>query len=412
MMIFNPATRKSKHIIRSANAARDAQEYNRAALLYERALRLAPDNAAIHIQCGHMFKEAGQLASAEPHYLRAKQLKPDDPDLALQLGHFYKVAGRPKEAEGSYKRAIELDPAWVEPAIELAELYRTGWRNHENGLVGNRVLPNSASLWGDAEVVVGEVAPRRRQSQLRGHAEEISINWLGRYERTHWGGTRSTLRGADAIRGFCISAVPIVELRAMLNGLRFYTGTLQSYPLKYEKDNLNKRKYVFNIWHDFSDFFEGVYELELQFVDENAGFCVHKQPVFVASPLSEDDYPDSDRLVSVSATDHRSVEDQVNSRPRMIRPAKRNRFPTSPRNVLIVRVDQLGDIIVSVPAIRRLRELLPEARLVGLLSFANAELAKTLNLFDEVVVIDFPEHEWEPRRIIALYKNREISKRR
>src|ERR1700730_8977549 len=411
MMILNPASRKSKQIIRQANAARDAKEYDRAALLYEKALRLVPDDPAIHIQCGHMFKEAGKLASAEPHYLRAKELTPDDPDLALQLGHFYKVAGRPKEAEGAYKRAVELDPAWVEPAIELAELYRTGWRNHTNGLNGNRVLPNSAGLWAHSESVVPELAPRPRQSKLHGQAEEISINWLGRYERTHWGGTRSTLRGADAIRGFCISAVPIVELRAMLNGLRFYTGTLQSYPLKYEKDDPNKRKYVFNIWHDFSQFFEGVYEMELQFVDENAGIRVYKQPIFIGPPLSEEDYPNSDRLVSVSATDSRSVEEQINSRTSMIRPAKRNRFPTPPRNVLILRVDQLGDIIVSIPAIRRLRELLPDARLVGLLSFANAELAKTLNLFEEIIAIDFPEDEWERRRIMPLDQQRELRQR-
>src|SRR5260370_14690692 len=308
MMIFNPTSRKSKQIIRQANAARDTKEYHRAALLYEKALRLVPDNAAVHIQCGHMLKEAGKLAGAESHYLHAKQLTPEDPDLALQLGHFYKVAGRPKEAEVSYKRAIELDPAWVEPAIELAELYRTGWRNHTNGHVGDHSLASPGVLRAHSDSVVPELAPHPRQSKLHSHAEEITINWLGRYERTHWGGTRSTLRGADAIRGFCISAVPIVELRAILNGLRFYTGTLQSYPLKYEKDNLNKRKYVFNIWHDFSDFFEGVYELELQFVDENAGFRVHKQPIFVASPLSEDDYPDSDRLVSVLATVNLSVQ--------------------------------------------------------------------------------------------------------
>ena len=136
MMIFNPGTRKSKQIIRDANAARDARDYRRAALLYEKALRLVPDNAAIHIQCGYMFKEAGELASAEPHYLRAKQLTPDDPDLALQLGHFHKVAGRPNEAELSYKRAIELDPTWPEPAVQPAALARPQ-TNHLRHLVAD-----------------------------------------------------------------------------------------------------------------------------------------------------------------------------------------------------------------------------------------------------------------------------------
>ena len=95
----------------------------------------------------------------------------------------------------------------------------------------------------------------------------------------------------------------------------------------------------------------------------------------------------------------------------MIRPARRTRFATPLRNALIVRVDQLGDIIVCIPAIRRLRELLPEARLVGLLSFANADLAKTLNLFDELIVIDFREDEWERRRVMPLDKQHELRRR-
>jgi ADP-heptose:LPS heptosyltransferase len=412
MMIFNPATRKSKQIIRNANAARDAGKYRRAALLYEKALRLVPENAAIHIQCGHMFKEAGELASAEPHYLHAKQLTPDDPDLALQLGHFYRVAGRPREAELSYKRAIELDPAWPEPAIELAGLYRNGWRIDTKGHVGNWIIPaNSDGFCADSASVLPEIAPRPPLSMLHGHTEEIAMRSLGRRERTRWGGIRNTLRGVDAIRGFCVSAVPIVELRAMLNGLRFYTAPLQAFPLKYEKDDPNKRKYVFNIWYDFSDFVDGVYELELQFVDENAGVRVHKESILIAPPLSEDDYPDSDRLVSVSVTDNRSVAEQINSRPSMIRPARRMRVPTPPRNILVLRVDQLGDMIVSIPAIRRLRELLPGASFVGLLSLANAELARTLNLFDEIIVIDFRDDEWERRRVMPLEEQQELRRR-
>ena len=412
MMIFNPATRKSKQIIRDANAARDAREYGRAALLYEKALRLVPDNTAIHIQCGHMFKEAGDLANAEPHYLEAKQLTPDDPDLALQLGHFYKVAGRPTEAELSYKRAIELDPAWPEPAIQLAGLYRTGWRNDTTGRAGEWSIPaSSAGCWSDSDWLLPELAPVPPQSMLRAHVEEISIRWLGRRERTHWGGVRSTLRGVDAIRGFCVSSVRIAELRAMLNGLRFYTAPLQGFPLKYEKDDPNKMKYVFNIWYDFSNFSYGIYELELQFVDENAGVRAHKEPVIIGPPLSEDDYPNSDRLVSLSASDLRSVEEQINSRPSMIRRADLTRFPTSPRNVLVQRVDQLGDMVISVPAIYRLRELLPESRLVGLVSTANAELARTLDVFDEVIAIEFPDDEWERRRIMPLEQQHELRRK-
>ena len=394
--IFNYRIRKNREIIRLANRARDSKKYLQAAILYEEALRLAPDNAAIHIQCGHMFKEAGDLASAEPHYLQAKQLTPDDPDLALQLGHFHKVAGRLNEAELSYKRAIELDPTWTEPAMQLAMLYRTGWRNDLKGL---------------DKGLAPELAPQPPQRKLHYHGEGIAIRSLGRRERTRWG-VRNTLRGIEAIRGVCISTTPIVELRATLEGIQFYRGTLQEgYPLHGEEYNHVKRKYVFNIWYDFSHFSEGLYNLQLQFFNENDGRLVKAEQIAVGSPLREDQYPNSDRLVSVSAADHRSLEEQINSRPSMIRPAKRTRFATPPRTVLIQRVDQLGDMIVSIPALRRLRKLLPRARLVGLLSPANAELAETLNLFDEVIPIDFPEDEWERRRVMTLEQQHELRQR-
>ncbi len=421
-------SKRAQNVIRQADAARDAKKYRGAAALYEKALRLDPDDAAIHIQCGHMFKEAGELARAEEHYRRAQQLTPEDPDLAMQLGHFYKIAARLKEAELAYRRAVTFDRNWSEPARWLGDLYRLGWRNHteERMQWPNCADGRVAAYWPEdfaldtardnslrfrfAEGLVPELASRPAASFLHAHSEEIQVRALGRRERTRWG-MRNTLRGADAIRGFCISAIPIVELRATLNGLRFCAIPLEGFPLKYEGENPRKKKYVFNVWYDFSNFIDGIYDLELQFVDAHQGMRLHREQVVIAPPLSEAEYPDSDRLVSLSATDTRSPEDQINSRPSMIRLAKRKRFATPPRNVLIQRVDQLGDLIVSVPAVRRLRELFPDARLVGLLSLANAELAGTLNLFDEIVAVDFPDDEWERRRVMALEAQHELRQR-
>jgi ADP-heptose:LPS heptosyltransferase len=384
-----------------------------------------------------MFKEAEDLGDAESHYLQAKQLAPDDPDLALQLGHFYKIAGRLKEAELSYKRAIALKRDWAEPAQELAGLYRAGWGTRSEWVMGRKDRdkraedsPDDANETARSELdnfavdgaledwkrlhldrnLIPELAPRPPESLLHAHNEEIQVRWLGRRERTRWG-MRSTLRGVDAIRGFCISAMPIVQLRATLNGLRFCVMPVEGYPLKHEGHNPRKRKYVFNIWYDFANFADGLYDLELQFLDDQQGVRVHRDQVVVAPPLSEDEYPDSDRLVSVSAIDTRSLEEQINSRPSMIRPARRTRFATPPRNVLVQRVDQLGDLVLSIPALRHLRGLLPEARLVGLLSVANADLAKSLDLFDEIIIVDFPDDEWERRRVMPLDKQEELRRR-
>jgi ADP-heptose:LPS heptosyltransferase len=428
-MIFASRARKNRQLIRDADAARDSKKYRKAALLYEKALRTVQHNAAVHIQCGHMFKEAGDLARAERHYTQAKRLTPDDPDLALQFGHFYKVAGRLQEAELAYRRAIDLDPDWPEPAIQLAGLYRMGWRNHTKPLAVQLERPDGSAPPGLAtqeliriktengtrpipieERLVPELIPQPPESELHGHSEEIAIRWLGRRERTLWG-HRSTLRGVDAIRGFYISATPILELRVTLNGLRLYSETPQGFPLKHEKYDQNKKKYVFNIWYDFSHFNEGSYDLQLQFLDGNGGLRVHNEQVVIGSPLPEEQYPNSDRLISVSTSDNRSIEEKINSRPSMIRPAERTLFATQLRNLLVQRVDQLGDMVIAVPALLRLRELLPEARLVGLLSPANAKFAETLHLFDEVIAIDFPDDEWERRRVMPLEKQHELRQR-
>jgi ADP-heptose:LPS heptosyltransferase len=343
-----------------------------------------------------MFKEAGDLPHAEAHYLRAKELTPNDPDLTLQLGHFHKVAGRLKEAELSYKRAMELAPAWPEPAIQLANLYLTGWRNDAKA-VEKGLAP--------------ELSPQPPESRPFYHPEGTTIRSLGRRERTGWG-MRNTVRGVDAIRGFVISATPIAELHATLDGVSFHSGTPQEgLPLTYEKYDPEKRKYVFNIWWDFSNVTVGLHTLQLQFIDRNGGLRVHAEQIVVGPPLSEGQYPDSDRVVSASASDHRSLEEQVNSQPSIIRPAKRNVFAKPPRNILVIRADQLGDLIVSVPALRRLRELLPEANLVGLLSFANSEFADTLNLFNEIVAVDFPDDVEEKRRIMPQEEQHRLRRR-
>jgi ADP-heptose:LPS heptosyltransferase/tetratricopeptide (TPR) repeat protein len=412
---------------RRADRARNAGKHRRAAGLYKKALRWAPNDAAIHVQCGHMYGEARELTQAEQHYGRALQLTPADPAVALQVGHFYMAAGRLAEAERSYRLAIALDRNWAEPARWLGDLYRLGWRNHAdegterpNGADGPAVFAREKFASDESPVewkrlhfdtrLVPELAPHPPENLLHAHNEEIQVLALGRREPTQWG-IRNTLRGADAIRGFCISAIRIVELHASLNGLRFCTNSLEGYPLRREGEDLRKGKYVFNIWYDFSNFVNGLYDLELQFVDEYGGLRAHREEIVIASPLSEDKYPASDRLVSVSPTDIRPLEEQINSRPSMIRSAERTLFATPPRNVLIQRVDQLGDLILSIQALQRLRELLPEARLVGLLSFANADVAKNLGLFDEIITIDFRNDEREWRRVMPLEKQDQLRQR-
>ena len=118
-VIFGWRKRLYRQHRRQADAARDAGQHAVAAVDYATYLRGRPDDGAIHVQAGHMYKEAHQYRQAERHYLLALALLPDDADLNFQLGHFYKITERLYNAMGAYNHAARLSPEWKSPQQEL-----------------------------------------------------------------------------------------------------------------------------------------------------------------------------------------------------------------------------------------------------------------------------------------------------
>lgn len=62
----------------------------------------------------------------------------------------------------------------------------------------------------------------------------------------------------------------------------------------------------------------------------------------------------------------------------------------SARRVLAVRLDQLGDVLMTTPALQALRETLPQAHLSLLTSPSGAVLAPCLDMVDEVLAAEVP----------------------
>ncbi|WP_162875491.1 glycosyltransferase family 9 protein [Sphingomonas crusticola] len=400
-------------MIRRADVERDRGDARRAAFLYAEALRLLPDNSGVHIQCGHMLKESGQHAEAEVHYRRAAELRPGDADLALQMGHFFKSAGRLSQAQEQYSRALALSRGWAEPVRELASLTAAGLPKSDSKeaarprhLAGEGGDPISG-----ASALVAELAPRGISGLQRPPIDFIELRRLGRDERTHWGRMR-TLRGLEAIRGYYIAATPIVEIKFLVNGELIYRGQPRGgYPLAPEFGDDAHLKYVFNVWMDFSKILPGKYEFTVEVQDAKRRTATRREHVVVAAPLAEGDFPASDGLIALADGDARSPEEQVNSRPSMVRHGRRRLLPSQPKAVLIQRTDQLGDLVVALPAIRRLREIFPEARLVGLVSPANVGLAAKFDLFDDLLTVDFAEDAAERRRTMPLSEQAALRER-
>ena len=409
----------ARDMVARAEAARGEGLFSRAAFLFEEALRLRPERTDWHVQAGHMYKEAFDSAAAEHHYRAAAERMPNDPDLALQLGHFFKTGGRLAEAEKAYRHALALKPTWPAAQQELDTLRAAGWRLAEPGAARaaaavreDQLLPPLERLAADAEAMglAPELAARPMLDTLRGHGEEIAIRHLGRPHRSRWG-VMNTVRGVQAFRGFCISDTPVTGIEITLNGQMIHRGRLKGgFVLPNERDDPRKRRYTFNAWIDLTNFAPGKYDVVYRATKLDGTTLSRVEQVVIAPPLAPSPLPDSDTNVpSANPADQRSLDEQIMSRPSMVRPAKRALLASPPKTVLVLRPDVLGDLVVAVPALRRLREVLPGTRLVGLLSAANVDLARTLALFDEIVLTELVYSPHEQRRVVSLDAQRNLA---
>ena len=409
--MFRPRRRLVKMLVARARVARDEHRYRTAAELYDEALKLAPGRADLHVQCAHMLKDSGQFDAAERHYRLAGELGADAADLALQIGHLYKVSGRLIEARHQYGRALDLKPGWEVAQEELSALDRDhrGHSMDEGASQGGPAasLPSVPAGSGDRSLrelanLVPALAPRQRAEMLVHHDEAIEVRRLGRREDGAWG-VRRTLRGIEAVHGLLLSETPIIGLTVVVNGVELARDALRGgFRLPLEAGD-RTRKYVFNTWVNFAGFAPGLHALELRFTDAAGQSRSWHDRVVIAEPVAEELYPNSDFLVASDPEDRRSIDEQVRSRPSQIRQAARSLFSGGVHRVLVLRTDQLGDLVASLPALRRLRALLPQASIVGVTTEANADFARTLtDLLDEVIVIDFPDMLLEQRRTMPL----------
>ena len=116
----------AKPFIEAGDAARDAQNWLRAAEAYGEALKLKPERADIWVQLGHARKEAGDLVGAEQAYRQALKLEPRVYETHVQMGHLRRLEKRLPEAAAHYLDAAEIDPSQRYPLEALMELTSQG----------------------------------------------------------------------------------------------------------------------------------------------------------------------------------------------------------------------------------------------------------------------------------------------
>ena len=109
-------------LIKTAQAAFAARDWQNAVKTYSDLLRGRPQWAAIWVQLGHAHKEQGDLAAAEASYRRALALEPQTADTHLQLGHVLKLRQRSAEGVESYMEALRRDRECLPAKAELLAL--------------------------------------------------------------------------------------------------------------------------------------------------------------------------------------------------------------------------------------------------------------------------------------------------
>jgi len=404
-----------RELLRLADKARDSKQYLVAAELYDRALGAVAPNVDILLllQCGHMHKEARNFTEAKARYLHALSLEPNNAEVLLQLGHFFKVVGRYADAEHYYQEALVCRPDWTVPEDELHRLRTSVELRLEKARldrVGRLAQEELDELDGRID---SDLYPRTRDELHVSHQDAFVFTRNGVHQRTKWG-VGQTLR--DSLRGYVVSAAPYLYVEIFLDGQLIYKCDLVVAPQRREKSNPNIKKYVYNAWIDFSDFPLGPHELVFRAVngrgDAREGVDWRRERIVIAEPTPADIFVDSDGVIPpLDKKSPLSVVEQINARRSIIHRASTYSFPGKIKNVAVVRPDQLGDMVISVPALLRLREILPDARITGLIASANESLARSLGIFDEIILLDFPDDPHQRQRIMDRKGQEELARK-
>lgn len=150
-------------------------------------------------------------------------------------------------------------------------------------------------------------------------------------------------------------------------------------------------KYYFNSWIDTRDLPRGPARLQAYVEQKSSGYTTHEETVLIDDLRPGEDYERSDAFVAAPGPGgpDMPLAERVLALPATARDAARSAFDRPVERVLVMRLDQLGDLSASMPAIRRLRELFPNAHFEGLVTPVNAYVLRACGFFDEVFTVDF-----------------------
>jgi ADP-heptose:LPS heptosyltransferase len=80
-----------------------------------------------------------------------------------------------------------------------------------------------------------------------------------------------------------------------------------------------------------------------------------------------------------------------------------------PQNILVIHFGQMGDVILSLPALQAIRRRFPAAKITALLGKSSAAIAKLADVFDEEIIVDRVELR-DGNKLRSINKIRQLTK--
>ncbi|MBS1824412.1 MAG: protein kinase [Acidobacteria bacterium] len=101
----------------------DTSLHTRALAALERAERLDPELAHVHLVRGRLNHFMGQFQRARADFQRAAELDPNDAQALLGIGWELHYLGRNREAETPFRMAMERHPSYYKPYLDAGIFY-------------------------------------------------------------------------------------------------------------------------------------------------------------------------------------------------------------------------------------------------------------------------------------------------
>ena len=382
-----------------------------AVLYYEKIIELWGETPELWISIAQLQRNMGRYEAARDSLDKALRIEPGNAQIHFEWAELEFCQKHYLQAIEHYDSALLLHPDWSLAIARRADVKaqmvfekKRDFEDEREKIAKAAQLDALNRLDVDQRIDSALFHPTRHEL-TQNHSPQFVRTFNGVYQRTRWG-AGDVVRGVGSLRGHILSIVPYHRIEIYIDGQLVHEGPLTVGPVQNEQSDMRLRKYAYNVWVDFSNFSFGWHKVYYRAVGTGNSVEVNINwridDIIVDAPISDEFFHDSTSRVPIAGLDpSRSLVEQVRALPTVVSEASPNSYPGPIRNVAILRLDGLGDVAVSVPFFLHVRKLLPSARLVVLASADNADGCRALEIFDEVIEIDFPENPYEQGRYLT-----------